>query len=402
MRVFKRWLGGTEQRVSLVCAVYGVERYLSRFFASLDAQDLPHERLQVVLVLDGACDDSPALCREWAQQTDIAVQVVEVSNGGQGRARNIGIREATGEWIGFPDPDDVLEPGFLKALLESRTRGAGMLIGRTIIQQDGQDKPHPLDFRFEHGVLEVDVAREPVAVQLSVHECLVLAKLARRCSFPEDREAPTFEDACFVGQVRGLNTRAVLVPQAVYRYEKRSTGDSAVQSAWAKPGRYLEQMTTRYLPYLQAAGGAEWAQQAVLYDLGWYFMNVDKGAMPTEPEGIGAEHVRLMRELVARLDPRLVVACPWGHLSASARARILLMHGAPEVAVVKEGRVAELYTQGRPDGAGELTEARYATEALGFRVNGEAAERAYSGAGVPRVPVWPRRPGLQPSRNSLA
>lgn len=392
MRVFKRWLGGTEQRVSLVCAVYGVERYLSRFFASLDAQDLPHERLQVVLVLDGACDDSPELCREWAQQTDIAVQVVEVSNGGQGRARNIGIREATGEWIGFPDPDDVLEPGFLKALLGARTRGAGMLIGRTVIQQDGRDRPHPLDFRFEHGVLEVDVAQEPVAVQLSVHECLVRAKVARRCSFPEDRQAPTFEDACFVGQVRGLNSRAVLVPQAVYRYEKRSTGDSAVQSAWARPGRYLEQMTSRYLPYLQAAGGAKWAQQAVLYELGWYFMNVDKGAMPTAPEGIGAEHVRLMRELVAQLDPRLVVACPWGHLSASARARLLLMQGAPEVAVVKEGRVTELYTQGRPDGAGEVTEARYSTETLGFLLTGEVAEQAYSGAGVPRVPVWPRRP----------
>ncbi|QPL06065.1 MULTISPECIES: glycosyltransferase family 2 protein [Actinomyces] len=393
MRVLKRW-GRTEPRVSLVCAVYGVERYLPRFFASLDAQDLPHERLQVVLVLDGACDNSPAICREWAKQTDIAVQVVEVGNGGQGRARNIGIREARGEWIGFPDPDDVLEPGFLKALLGSRTRGAGMLIGRTIIQQDGRDKPHPLDFRFEHGVLEVDVKRQPVAVQLSVHECLVWADLARRCAFPEDRGAPTFEDACFVGQVRRLNSRAVLVPQAVYHYEKRSTGDSAVQSAWAKPGRYLEQMTTRYLPYLEAAGGAEWAQQAVLYDLGWYFMNVDKGAMPTEPEGIGAEHVRLMRGLVAQLDPRLVVTCPWGHLSASARARILLMQGWEEVAVVKDGKVVELYTAAAPAEATSTTPANYGTQSVGFVTVGADAEETYSGGHVPRVPVWPRRPRL--------
>ena len=46
-------------RVSLVSPVYGVAPYLPRFLDSLDAQDYPHDRLQVVLVLDGACDDSP-------------------------------------------------------------------------------------------------------------------------------------------------------------------------------------------------------------------------------------------------------------------------------------------------------------------------------------------------------
>ena len=41
-------------RVSLISAVYGVARYLPRFLSSLDAQVHPHDRLQVVLVLDGA------------------------------------------------------------------------------------------------------------------------------------------------------------------------------------------------------------------------------------------------------------------------------------------------------------------------------------------------------------
>lgn len=389
-----RLLGRREPTVSLVSAVYGVQDYLPRFLASLDAQDLPHERIQVVLVLDGACDGSPELCRRWAQSTDIAVKVVEVANGGQGRARNLGAREAVGEWIGFPDPDDELAPGFLSSSLEARTRRAGMLIGRTLIRQDGQEKPHPLDFRFQGGTVEVDVVKEPVAVQLSVHECLFRADLAQRCVFPEDREAPTFEDACYVGQVRGLSSRAVLVPQAVYYYEKRAAGDSAVQTAWASSGRYLEQMTTRYQPYLDAANEAPWAQQAVLYDLGWYFLNVDKGAMPTEPPGIGAQHVELMRQLVSRIDPSLVVTCPWGHLVSSARARLLLMQGAQEVAVVKDGQVVELYT-GSPRGAG-AGPVEYAGQQVGFLLQGDQAAAGYSGGSVPRVPVWPRKPRLEP------
>ena len=75
--------------VSLVIPVYGVAPYLPRFLSSLDAQDHPHNRLQIVLVLDGACDDSPRVCRTWARRTDLDVEIVETDNGGQGRARNV-------------------------------------------------------------------------------------------------------------------------------------------------------------------------------------------------------------------------------------------------------------------------------------------------------------------------
>ena len=109
--------------VSLVIPVYGVAPYLPRFLSSLDAQDHPHHRLQVVLVLDGACDDSPRACRSWARRTDLDVEIIETDNGGQGRARNLGMERARGQWIGFPDPDDWLAPDFLTRLLAARRRG---------------------------------------------------------------------------------------------------------------------------------------------------------------------------------------------------------------------------------------------------------------------------------------
>ena len=84
-------------RVSLISAVYGVARYLPRFLDSLDAQVHPHDRLQVVLVLDGACDDSPSICRTWAAATDIDALVIEIDNGGQGRARNLALTRADGK-----------------------------------------------------------------------------------------------------------------------------------------------------------------------------------------------------------------------------------------------------------------------------------------------------------------
>ena len=137
--------------VSLVIPVYGVAPYLPRFLSSLDAQDHPHHRLQVVLVLDGACDDSPRACRSWARRTDLDVEIIETDNGGQGRARNLGMERARGQWIGFPDPDDWLAPDFLTRLLAARRRGDVLLAGRTLIHQGGAQIPHPLDFRFQGG-----------------------------------------------------------------------------------------------------------------------------------------------------------------------------------------------------------------------------------------------------------
>ena len=381
-------------RVSIISAVYGVARYLPRFLSSLDAQVHPHDRLQVVLVLDGACDDSPSICRTWAATTDIDALVIETGNGGQGRARNLALDRANGSWIGFPDPDDWLAPDFLPRLLSSRGLGDVLLVGRTIIDQDGRETAHPLDFRFQNGTIRADAARLPQAIQLSVHECLIRGKEARSARFPEDREAPTFEDALYLGHIRSGNQWITCVPDAVYHYEKRSSGDSAVQAAWSRPGRYTTQFRTRYQPYLDVTGAAAWAQQTILYDLGWYAGTVDRGQMPTEPEGLGAEHAGLMRELVRRLDPQQILRSPWGHLSAGARARMLLWHDAPEVAIVRDGAVVELYTpEARVQDAEPVD---YAGVLVGYRVTGQEAERLYSGGDAPRVPVWPRRPRLTP------
>ena len=383
-------------RVSLVSPVYGVAPYLPRFLDSLDAQDYPHDRLQVVLVLDGACDDSPRICRAWAKRTDLDVEIVETDNGGQGRARNLGMEYAQGDWIAFPDPDDWLAPDFFTRLLDTRRRGDILLTGRTVIHQEDNRLRHPLDFRFQDGTARVDAARQPQAIQLSVHECLLRIDQALASRFPEDREAPTFEDALYLGGIRNGSGRIVYVPDAVYHYDKRASGDSAVQTAWSRPGRYDAQMRTRYHALLDVASDAPWAQQTILYDLGWYFGVVDGGRMPAEPPGLAQAHAAEMRRLAHRLDADQIIRSPWGNLGARDRARLLLWKGQPEVAVVRDGEVMELCTVESPGRQAEPL--RYAGTDVGWVLTGSEAQRRYSGGGVPRIPLWPRRPRLAEAR----
>ena len=104
-------------RFSLVSAVYDVEPYLDEFIASIEAQGLPAGALEVIAVDDGSTDGSPARLEAWRDASSIPLTVLHQPNAGQGAARNRGLAVATGEWVSFPDPDDVLEPGYLQALL---------------------------------------------------------------------------------------------------------------------------------------------------------------------------------------------------------------------------------------------------------------------------------------------
>ena len=182
------------------------------------------------------------------------------------------------------------------------------------------------------------------------------------------------------------------MPEAVYHYDKRVLGDSTVQTAWLRPGRYVAQMRTRYHALLDAAGGAPWAQQTILYDLGWYFGVVDAGRMPTEPPGLGELHAAEMRELAPRLDSEQIIRSPWGNLRARDRARLLLWKGRPEVAVVRDGEILELCTV-EPPGR-QAAPLRYAGTDVGWVLSRAEAAQRYSGGDVPASPLWPRRPRL--------
>lgn len=425
-------------KVSLIVAVYGVADYLPQFFASLDAQTYPHERIEVVLVLDGKIDDSPELCAQWSAGTDMSVRIIEQDNAGQAAARNRGFAAATGEWIGFPDPDDTLNASYIEELVGARDLRSPLLVARMLIRQGEVDSPHPLDFRFQAGTRTIDAAAQPQCIQLATNCCLIHRTALEALGpelFPEDRSAPTFEDAMVIGRVRAADTRMVVVPGAVYYYEKRATGDSAVQTAWMKPGRYVDQFRTRYRPYLRAAKSAPWAQQTVLYDLGWYFTFIDHNPMPSAVGEVWQEHVSLLSEVLAHIDDEQILRSPWGHLTAAARARLFLLKGHDRAAVVEGGEVTNMYVHGRGvrggvtvagggargggvhgggvDGgdttgvdaamgeassaggvAGTAEEpALYGTMELGYILRGERA-RAVWKEGIMRIPLWPRKPKL--------
>ena len=100
-------------KVSVVVPVYNAEQFLEETLASLLRQTLSD--IEILCVDDGSTDRSPDILIAEAKQ-DRRIQVFQKANGGVGSARNLGLKNATGEYLCFIDSDDVVSDDYLQEL----------------------------------------------------------------------------------------------------------------------------------------------------------------------------------------------------------------------------------------------------------------------------------------------
>lgn len=93
--------------ISVIVPVYKVENYLRQCLDSLAAQTL--DDIETIIVDDGSPDGCPAICDEYAAK-DARMKVVHKENGGLLSARKAGFAASKGDYIGFVDGDDWVEP----------------------------------------------------------------------------------------------------------------------------------------------------------------------------------------------------------------------------------------------------------------------------------------------------
>ena len=99
--------------VSVIVPVYNSKAYLKRCVDAILKQT--YSNLEVILVDDGSKDDSYMICKEY-EAFDKRVRVFTKENGGSSSARNVGIKEAKGDYICFCDSDDYYEPDIVENL----------------------------------------------------------------------------------------------------------------------------------------------------------------------------------------------------------------------------------------------------------------------------------------------
>lgn len=114
-------------KLSIIVPVYNVLPYIRPCLDSLVGQTL--QDYEIILIDDGSTDGTAQVLAEYAARYPEKIVCKRVENGGQGRARNIAIDMAKGEYLGFIDSDDWIDPAMYEKLCKrAEETGADVVV----------------------------------------------------------------------------------------------------------------------------------------------------------------------------------------------------------------------------------------------------------------------------------
>ncbi|MFF5211722.1 glycosyltransferase family 2 protein [Streptosporangium sp. NPDC000396] len=226
--------------ISVVVPVYNTAKWLGEALHSIDRQGC-RSRAEVILIDDGATDESPRIAREYASRTPGACYARQ-DHAGPGAARNHGLRLATGRYVAFLDSDDLYVEGGLDTLLRlAVSKDVDIVVGDI---QGMPPRPSPV-WRRELLMGERLITSLGDAPDL-VGNPSACNKVFRR-GFLTDTgarfvEGTAFEDVLFTVPLLTRARRIMLWPHVVYLYRTRNDGSSIMDSR-DQPTKIMQHLT---------------------------------------------------------------------------------------------------------------------------------------------------------------
>lgn len=165
-------------KISIIVPIYNAEQFISKCVDSILSQT--ERSLELILVNDGSPDNSGKLCDEYAQQ-DGRVKVIHQKNAGVSAARNAGIAAAAGDYIGFVDSDDWIEPQMFERLLaEAKRSGSDVVMcDATTVYDDGRTQADTITQLSENRILKKSDFTPSLLLEMAGSAC--------RCIYKNDR-----------------------------------------------------------------------------------------------------------------------------------------------------------------------------------------------------------------------
>lgn len=224
-------------KISIVVPVYNCEKYISNCINSILEQSF--KDFELILVDDGSSDRSFEICESFAKK-DNRVRAIHQPNSGVSRARNRGLDEAKGEYIGFVDGDDCVDKEMYERLYKNLADNNADIsicgIVNYFVKKDGTTekvRQSPVDgfwiFSGEQALKE--------ALQSRLYSVNPVNKLFKRELFDKLRypEGKISEDAFLIPVVISKAGKVVYDSKPMYYYLRREnsiTTSNFSDSGW--------------------------------------------------------------------------------------------------------------------------------------------------------------------------
>ena len=203
--------------ISIIVPVYNVEPYLRKCLDSI--LDQTYRDLEILIIDDGSTDGSGAICDEYAGKDD-RIKVFHTENKGLSAARNLGLDNASGDWIGFVDSDDWIEPDMYEVLLrKAEETGADVVECGCHIDYRATSYEHPA---IQRAVSDIDAVESLIRGEIRTQ---VWNKIWRSHLFTDIRfpEGHSFEDVATTYKLVGNATVAGAVENSYHWMQRISS-----------------------------------------------------------------------------------------------------------------------------------------------------------------------------------
>lgn len=206
-------------KISIIVPVYNVEKYLTKCIDSIINQT--YKDLEIILVDDGSTDNSGQICDQYAIK-DNRIKVIHKENGGLSDARNVGIKNSTGEYLSFIDSDDYIDKDMIECLYNAitDTNSDIAVCGKYIEKETG--KYYLKNVNLQLKIYDSKEALKSILTNnlIDVSACDKLFKktLFRDIKFPKNKY---FEDMGTIYKLIDLCNSIVHIGGAKYHYIQR-------------------------------------------------------------------------------------------------------------------------------------------------------------------------------------
>lgn len=212
--------------ITIIVPVYNTDKYLRKCIESILSQSFTD--WECILVDDGSTDGSPQICDDYAKR-DNRIKVFHKENGGVSSARNVGLRNAMGDYICFVDSDDYITPNHLFDFAHNASNSDIVFQGYTLVEGEVE--------RSNSFTENVQIAKTGIEIDnllMTITELIgfiaticIKTDVIKNNNITFNESIHFREDELFTFNILAKVSSVVLLPGTSYHYQKTLTGLSS-------------------------------------------------------------------------------------------------------------------------------------------------------------------------------
>ena len=208
-------------KVSVIVPVYNTEKFLRKCILSLLNQSL--KEIEIICVNDGSTDNSFQILLELSEQDD-RIKIYSQENLGVSCARNKGLEQAKGEFIGFVDSDDYVSEDFFEKLYEAAKRTSSDIACGGMIRVEKNINTKLLNYQKEKEYISISQKYKACRIPRRCYVCnRIYSKQALFHINYLFTKGQNFEDLLWSHRIIAELGKVVVVPECYYYYNINSS-----------------------------------------------------------------------------------------------------------------------------------------------------------------------------------